>query len=168
MTGQEHIRGMDPAIIISEIDSAASRLVASAVVDQKKEFAQNVYPLLRLLTESAGARIEDLAGRLQLLEDVMGEFLTAGESMVLPDLAARIQATFAIGLKLCDEVDARMGATLPPEVAVLVSAYRESAAIAVQAVADVTAEEIEEIEEDDDDQLTSPTNGSTKEGITDA
>ncbi len=167
---QTALMGMELETLLAEIDGATERLVNAAVVDQKKEFVSNVYPLLRLLTESAGHRFADLFSRMNLLEEVIGDFLTGSESMILPELAARIQATFAIGLKLCEEVDAahRSAVRSDPEhpatdrsatqIAVLIEAYRASAQIAVTEVAEVTAEEIDE--DDEDDQ---PVNGEDKE-----
>lgn len=161
MTTQE-MKGLDPATILAEIDSATTRLINAAVVDQKKEFVSNVYPLLKLLTESAGHRFADLFARMSLLEEVVTEFISGAESMILPELAARIQATFAIGLKLCDEAIAGDGG-VDPQLAILVEAFRASAKIAVQAVADVTAEEIEGDEDDDDEDDDQPVNGKDKE-----
>jgi hypothetical protein len=145
----EEIQGMNPATLISEIAAATERLVASPVVDQKKEFVSNVYPVLQLLAQRQGASEAYVLGRLELIEATISEYLGGQESMILPELAD-------IGLKLCDGLEALMKTVeIPEELAVSMTAYRSAARVAMERIAEVVAE----VEEDEPD----PPNGEIED-----
>ena len=83
---------MSPVDLIGEIERQQERIKKpSTIVDVKKELADNIYPLLRLAIESMATLDGDLRERITLAEGVIAEYLTSQESMLLPELAARIQ-----------------------------------------------------------------------------
>lgn len=157
--------GMDPSDLIAEIDSATERLVGAPVVDQKREFVSNVYPLLRLLAESAGGRINLLFERLDGVELAVAEYLTGQESMILPELASRIQVALGLGFHLADAIEKMFAAThqalvdsgqelpegaldIPPDIANLIVAVRQVGNEVSREIDDVTAESVDDDEPD--------------------
>lgn len=138
--------GMDPQTILSELDAAVTRLESQPIIDAKKELGSNVYPLLRLTVETLTLRDQNIRQRVALAENVIAEYLSAQESMILPELAEHIVTAFGVGAKVCEEVEKI--ADLPKVVTKLIEAYRKISASAVQQVADVTLEEVDEDEEE--------------------
>ena len=86
---------------------------------------------------------------MDLAENVIAEYLSGQESMILPELAGHIVTAFGIGAKLCEQVELQVK-TVPDEVEQLIAAYRQFSTMVVQAVADVTLEEVADTDADDD------------------
>ena len=144
------MNAMSPLDLLGEIERQQARVKKPAtIIDLKKELADNVYPLLRLAIESMAALDGDLRERVTLAEGVIAEYLTSQESMVLPELAARIQGTFAIGMQLCDVAEGlaeNLDSEIPAlkDLATLIGAYREAATTTQHLVEEVTLEEMPE------------------------
>lgn len=135
---------METDVLVAEIDRARERLNAAPIIDQKLEFVNNVYPLLKLIVQSHGIRLDQAEGAL-------GELIQGSESLIQPDDAVRIQGTLALGLELAAAVLANADA-IPDfpnveKLTALARAYHEAAAITAQAV-----EEFTFYDEDEDDE----------------
>jgi hypothetical protein len=178
---------MDPSELIVEIDRAAENLAQAPVVDQKREFVSNVYPLLRLMAETMGLRQHVLLERVDGIELAVAEYLTGQESMILPELATRIHVAIGLGMHLADAVENMFAATheqlraqsketgvelpdeayeIPQDIATYIVAFRTSAAEVTQLVEDVTAETVED--EDEDEPAPAPEAPTDSEEPTDA
>lgn len=166
----QQLPGMDPTDILSEIAAAAKRLKDGLIVDQKAEFLDNVYPLLKLITEMAGGRSNILLERVDGVELSIAEYLMGQESMILPELATTLHTALGLGIHLCDAIDRMFAEThaqirkelgeaappemfvIPKEIAVLLVAYRQTATDAAAMVSDVTAESIDDEEGEGDER----------------
>jgi len=141
--------------LIHEIDAAITRLKDAAVIDQKKELTENIYPLLRMQTLTFTALISGVAEqcdvnliafgeRLEEVDSAIAEYITAQESVILPDLASRIQAVFALADSFCDAVstsDKWKGGGIPKQLASMIEMLRSEVFSARKAVDSVTIEE---------------------------
>jgi len=140
--------GMDPAVIVGEVDACVRRLQNAPIVDPKKEFASNVYPLLRLMAETMGLRMASMSERLMLAENVIADYLTNEESMIRAELAEHLVTALALGQTLCTKVTALPD--VPDEIKKMCAGYLTLSASAMAEIANVTLEE-DDGEGDDDD-----------------
>lgn len=85
-------------VLISEIDGAIARLIDAPIVDQKKEFTQNVYPLLKMVVESLGSRLDQF-------ELAIHELLTGADSMLTPEVAAQIKGVLELGVLVVSHLE---------------------------------------------------------------
>lgn len=91
--------------LIHEIDRASSAAKSAAIIDPKKEFVDNVYPLIRMVAEACGEVMIEHETRLGTAETAIAEMATMGDSIVLPELAHEIDVVLALGLQLCSAVE---------------------------------------------------------------
>lgn len=129
----------EPGSLLAEIDGAQQRISKATKIDLKTELSGNIYPLMRMLAEMSGNAIGVLEHRLAQAELAIAELATIGESVVLPDLAAQIDDVFAIGLQLCQRIEA----TEDELTKKLIDRYRNAV--------DAAREEISAVTVDDDD-----------------
>jgi len=138
---------METETLIAEFDRARERLAAAPIIDQKLEFVNNIYPLLKLIVQSHGTRLDQTEGAL-------GELIQGTESMIQPDDAARIQGTIALGIELATAVLARTDREVQADgdeekLIALARGYHEAATITAQIVEEFTI--YEDDDEDDED-----------------
>lgn len=147
---------MTPNDLMQEILRTHQRLTQQAVVDPKKEIADNVYPLLQLMTETFGTMILDTHQRLEIAEASIAEYLTAQESMILPELAADIQLVLALAMDLADSVLALVPADGDgqDEIKKKAMVVRTRAEQLQPEIAEVTLVEVPDDEVPGDDDLT--------------
>ena len=160
----------DPNILLEEIDNQMRRLTTAAVVDYKKELLANNYPIMRMLAELVvvqSARIDEVNARLDLAEGAIAEALTHMDSQILPELAAQIQMTLALGLqvgKLTTELkfwaEPKMP-NMPDELRATIHAFEQAAKQVSDEVGAVTLEaidddELEQMESEEDAESPQP------------
>lgn len=153
-----------PGSLLAEIDHAIERLNKVAVIDPKKELTDNVYPLVRMVAESVGQVLLEhvqhfgaIDQRIEVAEGAIAELATAGDSLVLPDLAGRIDETLSIGLQVCAAVEQYIENEAGDGTDVLraaVKKYRES-------VSDLR-DELDDVTVDTDDEPEDEKEGSAK------
>ncbi|MDX1421558.1 MAG: hypothetical protein R3322_00370 [Kiloniellales bacterium] len=145
---------MDAATILSEIDRAQKVIAGAAVIDPKKELENNVYPLLRFIAAAIAQSASEQGDRVQAVEDAVAEYLSGGESILLPMLAGRIQGTLGIGATLCEMIRKldvwTADAPMPTELANMVGAFEHAATVCSEMVEDVTIEDATDDDSDDD------------------
>ena len=136
----------DPQILLEEIDNQIRRLKDQAVVDYKKELLANSYPIIKMLAEIVVTQNE----RLDLAEGAIAEALTHMDSQILPEMAAAIQMTLALGLQVCKtvtELEVWGEHKMPEDLRATIHAYDQAAKQMSDDVSNVTLEAV------DDDEL---------------
>lgn len=138
---------MNTKTLLSEIETATSRLRETAIVDYKQELAENIYPLLQLVVRNQQRSRKDIEERIALCEDTIAELMTGTEDRIHERLAGRIQATVELGLQAIALVATKATAEHPlePDFLLAAQAYRDSAGVLMQMVEDVL------VTDDDDD-----------------
>ena len=140
--------------LLKEIDRAKARLEKAPIVDQKKEFLTNVYPLMRIIAETCG-------GRLDEQENALENLLGSSEPIITPELSVRMIATYRMGMELALDL---LKDTPPTseELSAKARAFHEAATIMIELVEEFTIEIVEDddddedLGEDDDDEATAP------------
>lgn len=140
---------MNAKTIATEIDAATSRLADAAVIDQKQEMIGNIYPLLKMLTQSQVKLEQDTEERIGLCEDAVAEMISGADDRIHDRLATRIQTTVAIAAQICEYAtkDATTENPPPDELMLLIQTFRDSAAVMMQMVDEVL------VDDDDEDGL---------------
>jgi hypothetical protein len=135
----------DPQVLLEEIDNQMRRLKDQAVVDYKKELLANNYPIVRMLAEIVVTQNE----RLDVAEAAIAEALTHMDSQILPELAASIQMTLALGMqvgKAVSELEVWNETKMPEELRATIHAFEQAAK---QVSDDVSVVTLEAINDDD-------------------
>jgi hypothetical protein len=139
---------METEVLVSEIERAQQRLSDAPIIDQKKEFVDNVYPLLKLIVQSHGVRLDQAEGAL-------GELIQGSESIITPELGDRIRGSLALGIELATAVLATTNAGHDDnKLVALARAYHEAATITTQVVEEYTM--YDDDDEDDDEGESEP------------
>jgi hypothetical protein len=152
---------MTTDLILKEIDLAVRRLHDAPAIEPKRELMDNVYPLLHVIVASSGVQMAESVQRLDEVEAAIAEYLTSQESMILPDLGARIQTVLALAQTFCDSVESAgvWGddlVELPDELRLQIELLRGSCKEVSELVDEVTlvAEDLDEsdrVEEEESD-----------------
>jgi hypothetical protein len=135
----------DPRVVLEEIDNQMRRLKDQGVVDYKKELLANNYPIIRMLTEL----LIEQRDRLEMAEGAIAEALTHMDSQILPELAAGIQMTLALGIQICQDVmklEVWSEHKMPDELRATIQAFDRAAKQLSDDVSDVTLEAIDPAE----------------------
>jgi len=156
--------------LLHEIDQLAERVRATKIIDPKKEISDNLIPLMRMLAESTGAgmiqlaqavesygqHLADHAARLDDLEGGVAELAEASDSLIQPDLAAAIDEVLALGLQVCSAVEGALEAIDNDALPALVSRYRDSVADLRAEIDDVTIDGADDDDDNEDDSDSEP------------
>jgi hypothetical protein len=138
--------------LLSEIDNATRRLADQAIIDQKREMLDNIYPLLKLIIGGQSKLRRDFDERLGLCEDAVADMITGADDRIHERLATRIHITVDFGVQICECLVKRATEKHPlsPDEVLLMQTFRDSAAVMLQMVDDVFVSADEGDEEDDD------------------
>jgi hypothetical protein len=169
---------MEQVGLLPEIDRALARARNAKSLDARRELCDNVYPLVRMLAEMMGGGFVALEKRIATAEAAIGELATMGDSMILPELAGRIDAVLALGLRLCalvEDLDEERLAARVEAISKTARKYQKSVNNLRKELDAVTVDEDEDEDEDDEEDTSPgkpaspiqpaavPTNGSAKE-----
>ena len=133
----------NPDILLEEIDNQMRRLKDQAVVDYKKELLANNYPIIKMLAEIVVQQNE----RLDLAEGAIAEALTHMDSQILPELAAALQMTLALGLQVCksvNELEVWGEHKMPDDLRATIHAYDQAAKQMSDDISHVTLEAVDD------------------------
>lgn len=153
--------------LLGDVQRAAKRAGDAKYLEAKREFADNLYPLLQEIVEKIDERCANT-------EEMILELIEQTESIVQPELATQIFGVIDLGLQLCTVVDeAKLDDVTAQKLKIIVEAYRLAATITQEAVNDATVEDDEtdeDVDETGDDEneetlVDSDQKTSTIEGI---
>lgn len=120
------------------------------LADPRSELLQNTYPLMALVTEALGRRLDSVEGALH-------ELLSNSESIITPELADSLVKAYAAGFALCQLLTSPAGKTRDGQqkIAELIVSYRQLAAGALEEIKAYTMDPDEG--DDEDGEMAFPT-----------
>lgn len=145
-------QAMTASEILEYVQGAKSALENAPIIDQRKEFVQNTYPLLEMLCQRLAADDE----RMNDIEETLYTMFVQSESTISADLGKQLQIVFALALRLCDDAEnllpfANVEALGDRNIPETIAGLRHLAIESQKAVHAVTIES--DPDDDDDDDL---------------
>ena len=150
---KEPVQQHAPGSVLAEIQEAIARLTRVSAVSARDELRDTAYPLLQMTAEQVGMVlaqheqvIQSLAEGLDQAQIAIAELATAGDSVLLVDLATQIDDVLQLGLQL-----AALAAKGDDASRALASKYRKATEALRAELERVTVADDEDLYDDEDE-----------------